>query len=184
MPAIETRTRQVQACATPVGLSGMTAGIAIAALMLLAGCKAGESAKEPTQREQIGQVWKYETEKSVPLAYIGSANSVKTLSAPDTFAVILLQKMKSGETGVTIKAVGAPFTCDLSACAVEASADGGPVLTWKGRMTETKDGIAIPPPQNAFEAISGAKQVKVILTLGSEGAHPFTFNTSGLDWAK
>lgn len=158
--------------------------IAIAALVLLAACKGGESNSEPTQREQIGQAWKYETEKAMPLAYIGSANSVKTLSAPDTFAVLLLQKMKSGQTGVTIKAVGAPFSCDLSDCSVEASADGGPTLNWKGRMTETRDGIEIPPPQNAFETIAKAKAVTVTLNLGSDGTHPFTFRTGGLTWPK
>jgi hypothetical protein len=160
-------------------------------LTLLAACGSSGSGKEgATQRQQIGQVWKYEdkadpsTGKATPLAYLGSANSVKTMTAPDTFAVMLLQKMRNGETGVVVKAVGAPFTCDLSSCAVEASIDGGAAKKWQGRMTETKDGITIPPPQNAFEAIRDSKSVKVTLDLGAEGSHDFTFNTAGFAWPK
>ncbi|HEX7781897.1 MAG TPA: hypothetical protein VF509_03745 [Sphingobium sp.] len=159
-------------------------------LVLLSACGSQESGEGATQREQIGQTWKYEqkadpaTGKATPIAYLGSANSIKTMTAPDTFAVMLLQKMRNGETGVTIKAVGAPFTCDLSSCEVQASIDGNGPKTWQGRMTDTKDGIAIPPPQNAFEAIRDSKSVKVKLTLGTEGAHDFTFNTAGFSWPK
>lgn len=157
---------------------------------LLSACGAKDSSEGATQRQQIGQTWKYEekadaaTGKATPLAYLGSANSVKTMTAPDTFAVMLLQKMRNGETGVTIKAVGAPFTCDLSSCEVQASIDGGKPKSWQGRMTDTKDGIAIPPPQNAFEAIRDSKSIKVKLDLGTEGAHDFTFNTAGFAWPK
>jgi hypothetical protein len=156
-------------------------------VVALAACNSGGKT-EVTQRQQIGQVWKYEKEKDsagheIPLAYIGSANSVRTMTAPDTFAVVLLQKMRNGETGVTVKAVGAPFACDLSDCAVEASVDGGAPRKWQGRMTETKDGIAIPPPQNALEAIEKAKTLTVKLDLGTQGKHSFDFNTAGLDWS-
>ena len=48
----------------------------LAMLGLLAACSGGDK-KEPTQRDQIGQVWKYETAgASQKVAYIGSANSV------------------------------------------------------------------------------------------------------------
>jgi len=157
---------------------------------LLSACGAKDSSEGATQRQQIGQTWKYEekadaaTGKATPLAYLGSANSVKTLTAPDTFAVMLLQKMRNGETGVTIKAVSAPFSCDLSSCEVHASIDGGKPKSWQGRMTDTKDGIAIPPPQNAFEAIRDSKSIKVKLDLGTEGTHDFTFNTAGFAWPK
>ncbi|MGV3769089.1 MAG: hypothetical protein ACO1NM_03560 [Sphingobium phenoxybenzoativorans] len=163
----------------------------LVSVAMLAACGSTNSDEGgATQRQQIGQVWKYEaktdpaTGKATPLAYLGSANSVKTMTAPDTFAVILLQKMRNGETGVTVKAVGAPFTCDLSSCAVEASMDGGAPKKWQGRMTETKDGISIPPPQNAFEAIRDSKSVKVKIDLGTEGAQEFTFNTAGFAWPK
>jgi hypothetical protein len=169
--------------ARPVILAGV-----IGALLLTGACKGGAEEKKVTQRQQIGQSWKYETEKApgsgreIPVAYIGSANSVRTMSAPDTFAVVLLQKMRNGETGVTVKAVGAPFTCDLSDCSVEASVDGGSTKTWKGRLTDNKDGITIPPSQNAFDTLKKGKLLRITLNLGPEGAHPFDFKTEGLKW--
>ena len=161
--------------------------LSLTAALLVAACGKAEN-EQVTQRQQIGQQWKYEKEKGadgheIPLAYIGSANSVRTMTAPDTFAVLLLQKMRNGETGVTVKAVGAPFTCDLSDCAVEASVDGGASTSWKGRMTDAKDGISIPPPQRAFEAIEKAKTLTVTIDLGQQGKHSFNFNTAGFDWS-
>lgn len=164
--------------------------VAILSMLLLAGGCAKKDDKAPTQREQIGQVWKYEEKRDpqsgapIPVAYIGSANSVKTLSAPDTFAVMLLQKMRNGQTSVTIKAVGAPFTCDLSDCSVKASVDGGDAKDWRGRITDAKDGVTLPPPQKAYEAIANSKIVKVQIDLGPEGVHPFEFRTAGLEWAR
>lgn len=165
------------------------ARLAVASLLLvsaLSACGGATDDKQPTQREQIGQVWKYETEQSngraIPLAYIGSANTVRTMTAPDTFAVLLLQKMRNGETGVTVKAVGAPFSCDLSDCNVDVSIDGKPPEKWRGRITDAKDGVTIPPSQKAYESLSSAKTVRVDITLGNEGAHPFEFRTEGLKW--
>jgi hypothetical protein len=163
---------------------------AILSTLLLVGCGTKKDDKEPTQREQIGQAWKYEEKRDpqsgapIPVAYIGSANSAKTLSAPDTFAVMLLQKMRNGQTSVTIKAVGAPFTCDLSDCSVKASIDGGKAKSWQGRITDANDGVTLPPPQKAYEEISNSKTVMVELNLGPEGVHPFEFRTVGLEWAK
>lgn len=157
--------------------------LAAVAMLPLAAC--GEkTSDEPTQREQIGQSWKYETKSGVPIAYIGSANSVQTMDAPDSFAVLLLQKMKNGETGVTIKSVGTPFTCDLSDCMVNVTIDGGEAKEWHGRMAETKDGIELPPSQNAFDSIKDAKSVQVTLDLGKQGKHPFIFSTAGFAWPK
>lgn len=151
-------------------------------LTLLAACSSGD--KEPTQRQQIGQVWKYETTKpgaKPTVAYIGSANSVQTMTAPDTFSVLLVQPMDNGEKEVTVKLVGAPFTCDMSACSVTAHADNGKALTWKGRMTENKDGIAILPSQNAYDAIARAKTITVDLSVGPKEKMPFRFDVAGLN---
>jgi hypothetical protein len=158
-----------------------------ALLATLAGCSGEE--KQATQREQIGQSWKYETEGSdsapVAIAYIGSANSVQTMTAPDTFSVLLVQPMANGEKEVTVKLVGAPFTCDMSDCVVTARADDGKTMTWKGRLTENHDGIAIMPSQNAYEAIAKAKVVKVDLAVGAKDkTFPFAFNVAGLDLKK
>ena len=151
-------------------------------LTLLAACSSGDEG--PTQREQIGKVWKYETagQGGKPsVAYIGSANSVQTMTAPDTFSVLLIQPMDNGEKEVTVKLVGAPFTCDLSACAVTAHADDGKALTWKGRMTENKDGIAILPSQNAYEVIAKAKTISVDLAVGAKDKAAFRFDVAGLN---
>lgn len=155
--------------------------LSLSALALLAAC--GSDKKEPTQREQIGQSWKYENgADGAKLAYIGSADSVATMSAPDTFSVLLIQPMKNGERNVTVKLVGAPFTCDLSDCAVNAVTDDGKAHRWKGRMAGTNDGIEILPSQNAYEAIAKAKSVKVELALGpKDQTHAFQFNVAGLD---
>lgn len=153
------------------------------ALALLAACSSGDK-EQPTQRQQIGQVWKYETagQGAKPtVAYIGSANSVQTMTAPDTFSVLLIQPMANGEKEVTIKLVGAPFTCDLSACSVTAHADGGKALTWKGRLTENKDGIAILPSQNAYEAIVKAQSISVDLAINPKEKAPFRFDVGGLN---
>lgn len=155
---------------------------ALAALTILSAC--GTDDKGPTQREQIGQAWKYETKENVPLAYIGSRNSVATPTAPDSFSVLLLQRLKNGETEVTVKLVGAPFTCDLSDCAIEARADGGAPARWHGRLTDAKDGITIPPSQPAFKHIAGAKEIAVNLEVAPKTMQSFTFATAGLDWKK
>ncbi len=79
----------------------------LAAIGFLAACSSGE--KAPSQRDTIGQVWKYEGAQagSVPkVAYIGSANTVQTMTAPDTFSVLLIQPMSNGEKTVTVKLVG------------------------------------------------------------------------------
>jgi hypothetical protein len=149
---------------------------------LLAACSSGD--KEPTQRQQIGQVWKYEVTKpgaKPTVAYIGSANSVQTLTAPDTFSVLLVQPMDNGEKEVTVKLVGAPFTCDLSACAVTAHADDGKAMTWHGRLTENKDGIAILPSQNAYDVIARAKTITIDLAVGAKDTAPFRFDVTGLN---
>jgi hypothetical protein len=159
----------------------------IALPLLLAACDTADDGT--TQRERIGHIWKYEERQPsgggppIRLAYIGSTNSVATMTAPDTFAVLLLQKLRSGETEVTVKLVGAPFTCDLSDCAIAARVDGKPAGQWRGRFTDTKDGIAIPPAQKAFDAIRHGKTVTVDLVTGPKDAKQgFTFNTAGLDW--
>lgn len=152
----------------------------LGALGLLAACGSGE--KEPTQREQIGQVWKYEENGDAKVAYIGSANTVATIHAPDTFSVMLVQPMKNGEKDVTVKLVGAPFTCDLSDCAVTATTDDGKTHEWKGRVSDTSDGIEILPSQKAYEAIAQAKSVKVNLAVGpKDETFPFEFKVAGLD---
>ncbi len=153
-----------------------------AALGLVAACSSGE--KEMTQREQIGHTWKYEGGGSgkAKVAYIGSANTVQTMTAPDTFSVMLVQPMANGEKDVTVKLVGAPFRCDLSDCAVTAVTDDGKEHRWKGRMADTNDGIEIMPSQNAYEAIARAKTVKVHLAVGKDDqTFPFEFNVEGLD---
>ena len=131
--------------------------IIMAGIALISACSAGEKAKEPTQREQIGQSWKYEEAEGTKLAYVGSANSVATMTAPDTFSVLLVQPMSNGEKTVRVKLVGAPFRCDLSDCAVTARDDAGKTRRWKGRMTDAKDGIEILPSQKAYETIAAAK---------------------------
>lgn len=155
-------------------------GRALAAAMLLAGC--GGKDEEVSQREKIGHAWRYETKGDARIAYIGSANSVATPTAPDTFAVLLLNSLDTGETGVTIKTVGAPFFCDLSDCSVTAAADGGKPKLWQGRMTDTEDGIFIPPARRAFETIKDAKKLKVTVGLGPKTKQAFEFDVSGLDW--
>ena len=85
----------------------------IALALTLAACS--KEAEGPTQRQQIGQTWKYEGGEgaAAKVAYIGSANSVATMTAPDTFSVLLVQPLKEGSADVTVKLVGASFTCDL-----------------------------------------------------------------------
>ncbi len=135
--------------------------IALAALSLLAACSSGGE-DGPTQRQQIGQVWKYEGGGAgqAKVAYIGSANSVQTPTAPDTFAVLLVQPMRNGEKTVTVKLVGAPFQCDLSACAVTVTDGKGESETWTGRLTDAKDGVELPPSQKAYETIAASDQIK------------------------
>lgn len=152
----------------------------LGAIGLLAACGSGE--KQPTQRQQIGQVWKYETNGDAKVAYIGSANQVATIHAPDTFSVMLVQPMSNGEKDVTVKLVGAPFTCDLSDCAVTATTDDGKTHRWQGRVADTNDGIEILPSQRAYEAIKGSKTVKVNLAVGpKDQTFPFEFKVAGLD---
>lgn len=155
--------------------------MAAAALGLLAACSGGDG--EPTQRQQIGQSWKYEggAGEAPKLAYIGSANSVQTMTAADTFSVLLVQPLDNGEKDVRVKLVGAPFHCDLSDCAVTATTDDGKTHRWKGRMTDAGDGIAILPSQNAYDAIAGAQSVKVRLAVGPKDQDfPFEFKVGGL----
>ncbi|MGE4322312.1 MAG: hypothetical protein AB7E60_04720 [Sphingobium sp.] len=150
------------------------------AIGLLAACS-GASDK-PTQRQQIGQVWKYQDGSTGKVAYIGSANSVATMTAPDTFSVILVQPMRNGEKNVTVKLVGAPFRCDLSDCAVSATTDDGRTHRWHGRMADTNDGIEIKPSEKAYETLRAAKTVKIALAAGAqEQDYPFEFNVAGLD---
>lgn len=157
-----------------------------AAALTLAACS-GKKDEGPTQREQIGQTWKYEGgkgggAKGAKVAYIGSTNTVQTMTAPDTFSVLLVQPLKNGTADVTVKLVGAPFTCDLSDCRVRASVDGGEVEEWQGRVATNDDGITIAPSQGAYAAIKGAKTLKVDLVVdGKEKTAPFTFNLAGLD---
>lgn len=154
----------------------------LAGIGLLAACSGGTQEDGPTQRQQIGQNWKYESEGDAKLAYIGSANSVATMTAPDTFAVLLVQPMSNGEKTVRVKLVGAPFRCDLSDCAVTARVDGGKPVEWKGRMTVTDDGIELPPSQKAYEAIADARVVDVDLVTGTKDETTrFRFNVAGLD---
>ncbi|MBZ9647690.1 hypothetical protein K9B33_09060 [Sphingobium sp. 3R8] len=161
----------------------MRAIMMIAAVATLAAC-GDKTPKAPTQREQIGQVWKYEGgEGGKPkVAYIGSANSVQTMTAPDTFSVLLVQPLKEGGADVTVKLVGAPFTCDLSDCRITATTDDGKRHEWQGRMATNDDGIAIAPSQGAYDVIRKAKSVKVDLVVdGKAQTAPFDFNVAGLD---
>ena len=155
----------------------------LAAIGLLAGCSGGDK-EGPTQREQIGQQWKYEGGQAgkARLAYIGSANSVQTMTAEDTFSVLLIQPMAEGGAEVTVKLVGAPFSCDLSDCRVTAVTDDGKTHEWRGRMTENKDGIEVLPAAKADQAIKGSKLLKVNLVVGpKDKTFPFQFNVGGLD---
>ena len=150
---------------------------------MLAGCSGGDK-EGPTQREQIGQQWKYEGGQAgkARLAYIGSANSVQTMTAEDTFSVLLIQPMAEGGAEVTVKLVGAPFSCDLSDCRVTAVTDDGKTHEWRGRMTENKDGIEVLPAAKADQAIKGSKLLKVNLVVGpKDKTYPFQFNVAGLD---
>ena len=154
----------------------------LAGIALMSACSGGEKAKAPTQREQIGQSWKYEESEGTRLAYIGSANSVATMTAPDTFSVLLVQPMSNGEKTVTVKLVGAPFQCDLSACAVTVTDGKGESETWTGRLTDAKDGVELPPSQKAYETIAASDQIKVDLIVGpKDETAAFTFNVAGLD---
>ena len=155
----------------------------LAAIGLLAGCSGGDK-EGPTQREQIGQQWKYEGGQAgkARLAYIGSANSVQTMTAEDTFSVLLIQPMVEGGAEVTVKLVGAPFSCDLSDCRVTAVTDDGKTHEWRGRMTENKDGIEVLPAAKADQTIKGSKLLKVNLVVGpKDKTFPFQFNVGGLD---
>jgi len=157
--------------------------LALAAIGLIAGCSPGEK-QGPTQREQIGQQWKYEggAGGKAKVAYIGSANSVQTMTAADTFSVLLVQPMTGGGADVTVKLVGAPFSCDLSDCRVTAVTDDGKSHDWRGRMTANKDGIEVLPAAKAYEAIKGTKSLKVNLVVGpKDKTFPFQFNVAGLD---
>lgn len=154
----------------------------LAAIGLLAACSPGDKG-EPTQRQQIGHAWKYEsgTGGKPKLAYIGSVNAVPTMTAPDTFAVLLIQPMGNGTKSVTVKLVGAPFQCDLSDCAITASGDDGKRHRWTGRMTEAKDGIEIPPSQNAYKVIAKAGMLKIDLAVGPKNkTAAFEFDVAGL----
>ena len=156
---------------------------ALAAVGLVAACSSPED-KAPTQRDQIGQVWKYEGGEGAKakVAYIGSANTVQTMTAADTFSVLLVQPMEKGEADVTVKLVGAPFTCDLSDCRVTAITQDGKTHEWKGRMTENKDGIEVLPAARAYDAIKGSKTIRVNLVVGpKDKSFPFQFNVAGLD---
>lgn len=156
---------------------------ALAALGLVAACSSPED-KAPTQRDKIGQVWKYESGAGgrTKLAYIGSANTVQTMTAADTFSVLLVQPLSEGGADVTVKLVGAPFTCDLSDCRVMATTGDGKTHEWKGRMTENKDGIEVLPAAKAYQAIKGSKTIKVDLVVGpKDKSFPFQFNVAGLD---
>jgi hypothetical protein len=104
------------------------------------------------------------------------------MTAPDTFSVLLVQPLKSGTADVTVKLVGAPFTCDLSDCRITARVDGGKKEEWQGRMATNDDGITIAPSQGAYAAIRKAKILTVDLVVdGKEQTAPFTFNVAGLD---
>ncbi|MEJ7925852.1 DUF5110 domain-containing protein [Sphingobium sp. AN641] len=159
----------------------MRAMTIVALLGLLSACSEGD--KAPTQRDRIGQVWKYEAADGgkPTIAYLGSANSVATLTAPDTFAVLLVQPLAEGTADVTVKLVGAPFSCDLSDCRIAATTDDGESHEWQGRMTQAKDGITIAPSQGAYDAIRDARKVKVDLVVGpKDKTAPFEFNVAGL----
>ncbi|MBB4641006.1 hypothetical protein [Rhizorhapis suberifaciens] len=153
---------------------------ALVAPFVLTGC--GKKDDTASQRQAIGHAWKYETKGDTKIAYIGSANSVATPTAPDTFAVLLLNSLDTGETGVTIKTVGAPFFCDLSDCSVTAVADGGKPKLWQGRMTDAQDGIFIPPARRAFETIKDAKKIKITVGFTPKSKQAFEFDVAGLNW--
>ena len=107
------------------------------------------------------------------------------MTAEDTFSVLLVQPMPEGGTDVTVKLVGAPFSCDLSDCRVTAMTDDGKSHDWRGRMTENKDGIEVLPAAKADEAIKRSKVVKVNLVVGpKEKTFPFEFRVAGLDLKK
>lgn len=155
----------------------------LTALGLMAACSSSQD-NGPTQRDQIGQVWKYEGgEGGKPkVAYIGSANTVQTMTAADTFSVLLVQPLPEGGADVTVKLVGAPFSCDLSDCHVTATTEDGKAHEWKGRMTENKDGIEVLPAARAYDAIQGSKTIKVDLVTGpKDKTFPFQFDVAGLD---
>ncbi|WP_176592375.1 hypothetical protein [Sphingobium sp. EM0848] len=155
----------------------------LAVVGLIAACSSSGD-KAPTQRDQIGQVWKYEGGQGAKakVAYIGSANMVQTMTAADTFSVLLVQPMAQGEADVTVKLVGAPFTCDLSDCRVTATTEDGKTHEWKGRMTENRDGIEVLPAAKAYDAIRQARMIKVNLVVGpKDKTFPFQFNVAGLD---
>ncbi|WP_375196043.1 hypothetical protein [Sphingobium sp.] len=159
----------------------IVAGLAI--LGLIAACSP-QGDKAPTQRDQIGQVWKYEGGEGAKakVAYIGSANSVQTMTAEDTFSVLLVQPLPQGGADVTVKLVGAPFTCDLSDCRVTATGEDGKTHEWKGRMTENKDGIEVLPASKAYETIKSNEKIRVDLVVGpKDKSFPFQFNVAGLD---
>ena len=156
---------------------------ALTALGLVVACSSPEE-KGPTQRDQIGQVWKYEAGAGgkAKVAYIGSANTVQTMTAEDTFSVLLVQPMDRGEADVTVKLVGAPFSCDLSDCRVMTRTDDGKTHEWKGRMTDNKDGIEVLAAARAYDAIRHARTVKIDLVVGPKNkTFPFQFNVAGLD---
>jgi hypothetical protein len=90
--------------------------------------------------------------------------------------------MAEGGAQVTVKLVGAPFSCDLSDCRVTAVTDDGKSHEWRGRMTENKDGIEVLPAAKADQAIKGTKLLKVNLVIGpKDKSFPFEFNVAGLD---
>jgi hypothetical protein len=104
------------------------------------------------------------------------------MTAPDTFSVLLVQPLKNGTADVTVKLVGAPFTCDLSDCRITAQLDGGRKEEWQGRMATNDDGITIAPSQGAYAAIRKGRSLTVDLVVdGKEKTAPFTFNVAGLD---
>lgn len=155
----------------------------LAALGLIAACSSSHD-KGPTQRDQIGQVWKYEGGEGgkARIAYIGSANTVQTMTAADTFGVLLVQPLQKGGADVTVKLVGAPFSCDLSDCKVTAVTDDGKTHEWKGRMTENRDGIEVLPAARAYDAIKDSRTIKVNLVVGpKDKSFPFQFDVAGLD---
>jgi hypothetical protein len=90
--------------------------------------------------------------------------------------------MDRGSADVTVKLVGAPFTCDLSDCRVTAQTDDGKTHEWKGRMTQNKDGIEVLAASKAYDAIRKAKTIKVNLIVGpKDKSFPFQFDVAGLD---
>jgi hypothetical protein len=107
------------------------------------------------------------------------------MTAEDTFSVLLVQPMPEGGGEVTVKLVGAPFSCDLSDCRVTAVTDDGKRHEWRGRMTENKDGIEVLPAAKAYQAVERSKTVKVNLVVGpKDKTFPFEFKVAGLDLKK